>query len=78
MAFERLSISSGASFMLLDAFQEPNKEVYIQFRLDEGSFNITRPHANSKTIEVLIRDLLFAVYCAMVAHSSENIITVYH
>ena len=59
--------------MLLDAFQNMDKGVYIQFQSDGGLFNLRWLQACTKTLEILIQDMLFAADCALVAHFLEDI-----
>ena len=44
------------SLMLLDAFQDLDRGVYIQFRSDGGLFNLRHLQARTKTLKMLIRD----------------------
>ena len=59
--------------MLMDAFDEVDRGVYIQFRTDGNVFNVRRFQARTKVLEMLIRDLLFADDCALLAHTLEDI-----
>ncbi len=43
--------------------------VYIRFRLDGSMFNLRRLQAHTKTMELLIRELLFADDAALLAHT---------
>ena len=43
--------------------------VYIRYRLDDSLLNLRRLQAHAKTLEQLIRVLLFADDAALVAHS---------
>ncbi len=61
------------SALLLEAFRDMDKGVYLQFRTDGGLFNLRRLKARTKVMEMLIRDLLFADDCALVAHTLEDI-----
>ena len=59
------------SMMLRQATEDLDDEeaVYIRYRLDGSLFNLRRLRAHTKTLEQLIRDLLFADDAALVAHS---------
>jgi len=61
------------SAMLMDAFKDMDRGVYIQFRSDGSLFNMRRLKARTKVLEMLIRDLLFADDCALIAHTLEDI-----
>ncbi|XP_037780222.1 uncharacterized protein LOC119576642 [Penaeus monodon] len=59
------------SMMLKQATEDldDDEAVYIRYRLDNSLFNLRRLHAHTKTLEQLIRDLLFADDAALVAHT---------
>ena len=59
------------SMMLSHAFQDLDDEdaVYIRYRLDGNLFNLRRLKAHTKTLQVLVRELLFADDAALVAHT---------
>ena len=61
------------SIMLQDAFRDNDLGVYIQFRTNGNIFNLQRLKAKTKTTELLVRDLLFADDCALIAHSVNDI-----
>ena len=61
------------SIMLQDAFRDNDLGVYIQFRTNRNIFNLQRLKANTKITEILVRDLLFADECALIAHSINDI-----
>ena len=58
--------------MLLDAFSDCDRGVYIQFRTDGKLFNLRRLQAKTKVFEAILRELLFADDCALGAHSHED------
>ena len=58
--------------MLLDAFSDCDRGVYIQFRTDEKLFNLRRLQAKIKVFEAILREFLFADDCALGAHSHED------
>ena len=60
------------SAMLHDAFKDCDKGVMIRFRSDGGFFNLKRLQGKTKTSSLLIRDLLYADDCALIAHSFED------
>ena len=61
------------SVMLHVAFRNCDKGVYLQTRSDGNIFNLRRFNAKTKVSDILIRDLLFADDCALVAHTIEDI-----
>ena len=61
------------SVMLHAAFRNCDKGVYLQKRSDGNIFNLRRFNAKTKVSDILIRDLLFADDCALVAHTIEDI-----
>ena len=61
------------SCMLLDAVKDMDKDVYMQFRTDGGLFKLKRLQSRTKTLHMLIRDLLYADDCTLVAHTLQNI-----
>lgn len=72
-----LTLSSSVfSLILLDTFHDLDKGVYIQFSSDGGLFNIRPLQSRSKTLSMLIRDLLYADDCAFVAHTLEDILLI--
>lgn len=60
------------SAMLEDAFHNCQKGVSINLRTDGGVFNLRRLKAQTKTKQMLLRDLLYADDCALVAHTLED------
>lgn len=60
------------SAVLHDAFHDCDKGVMIRFRSDGSIFNLQRLKAKTKTSCMLLRDLLYADDCALIAHSEED------
>ena len=61
------------SMMLLAAFKESDPGIQITYRTDGGIFNKQRLKAKTKVNKALVRDLLYADDCAIVAHSAEEL-----
>ena len=59
------------SLMLREAKEDLMDDISIRFRTDGSIFNLRRLLAHTKTIEVLIVELLFADDCALLAHTQE-------
>ena len=55
--------------MLLIAFKDYELGVPVRFRADDNVFNLRRLHARTKTFSAVIRDLLHADDCALLAHT---------
>ncbi|KAK2191347.1 hypothetical protein NP493_53g01017 [Ridgeia piscesae] len=60
------------SAMLDEAFRDMGDGVYIQSRQSADLFNVAHFKAKTKTIRLLMRELLFADNSALVAHSAEE------
>ena len=58
--------------MLDEAFRDMGDGVYIQSRQSADLFNVAHFRAKIKTTRILMRELLFADYSALVAHSAEE------
>jgi len=58
--------------MLLDAFHNNDLGINVHYRTDGRIFNLPWLNAKSKISELLVRDLLYADDCALVAHSLED------
>ena len=61
------------SAMLNDAFHDNDLGALIRFRTDGNVFNLRRLNSKTRTSKVLIRDLLFANDCALLAHTVDDI-----
>ena len=59
------------SLMLREAKEDLVDGIFIRFRTDGSIFTLRRLLAHTKTIEVLIVELLFADNCALLAHIQE-------
>ena len=59
--------------MLLDAFSDCDRQVYIQFRTDGRLFKLERLQAKTKVFEATLREFFFADDCALGAHSHEDV-----
>ena len=55
-----------------ETFRDMGDGVYIQSGQSAGLFNVAHFRAKTKTIRILMRELLFAGYSALVAHSAEE------
>ncbi|XP_076031933.1 uncharacterized protein LOC143019836 [Oratosquilla oratoria] len=60
------------SAMLNDAFNSCEKCIFIRFRTDGSIFNLQRLKAYTKFKHMLIRELLFADDCALIAHTQAD------
>lgn len=60
------------SAMLLDTFKNCDKGVMIRFRKDGGVFNLQRLKARTKVWFMLVRELLFADDCALMAYTQSD------
>ena len=54
------------------AFKSCNHGVYVRYRTSGSVFNIRRFAARTKIFTILVRDLLYADDCALVAHTEED------
>ena len=61
------------SAMLNGAFHDNDLGALIWFRTDGNVFNLRRLNSKTRTSKVLIRDLLFADDCALLAHTLDDI-----
>ncbi|XP_072039554.1 uncharacterized protein [Amphiura filiformis] len=61
------------SAMLQDAFKDCNEGVLIRFRSEGGIFNLQRLKAKTKVSLSLLRELLFADDCALIAYTEEDL-----
>ena len=60
------------AMMLLIAFKDCKLGIPVRFRTDGNVFNLRRLQARRKTFSAVIRDLLYADYCALLAHSEAD------
>ena len=60
------------SIVLTDAFKDCNQEIYIRYRNSGKLFNIRRFAAKTKVLLALVRDLLYADDCYLVAHTESD------
>ena len=61
------------SAMLNDAFHDNDLGALIRFRTDGNVFNLRRLKSSTRTSKLLIKDLLFADDCALLAHTIDDI-----
>ena len=59
--------------MLLSAFKESDPGVQIRYRMDSGIFSVQSLKAKTLVTQALIRELLYADDCAIVAHSEKDL-----
>ena len=59
--------------MMLSAFKNTDPGIQITYRTDGGVFNLHRLRAKTKVTLALIRELLYADDCAIVAHSEHDL-----
>ena len=59
--------------MLHEASTGLDRGVHIQFRTDGRLFNIRRLKSQTKLSNILVREMLFADDCALVAHTEEDL-----
>ena len=60
------------SAMLNDAFHDNDLGALIRFRTDGNVFNLRRLKSRTRTSKLLIKDLLFADDCALLAHTIDE------
>ena len=60
------------SAMLDEAFRDMGDGIYLQSRQNADLFNVAHFRAKTKTTRILMRELLFAIDSALVAHSAEE------
>ena len=60
------------SIVLNDAFRDCNQGIYIRYRSSGKLFNIRRFAAKTKVLLALVRDLLYADDCDLVAHTESD------
>lgn len=60
------------SMLLHYAFADCSEGVYIRTRPDGKLFNIARLRAKTKTLKVLLRELLFADDAALASHPRQD------
>ena len=61
------------SMMLLSAFKESDLGIEITYRTDGGIYKTQRLKSITKISKALVRDLLYADDCAIVAHSEKDL-----
>ena len=61
------------SHSIYDAFHDNDLGALIRFRTDGNVFNLRRLNSKTRTSKVLIRDLIFADDCALLAHMVDDI-----
>ena len=59
--------------LLNHAFEDADGDVFIRTRSDGSLFNLAHLRAKTKTMEILLKDLLFADNAALVAHSETTL-----
>ncbi|KAL8601069.1 hypothetical protein ACOMHN_040770 [Nucella lapillus] len=61
------------SMMLLSSFKDSDPGIQITYRTDGGILNTQRLKAKTKVTKSLVRDLLYADDCAIVAHLEDDL-----
>ena len=61
------------AMVFIDAFRNCNRGIYIRYRTTGKLFRLSRLKAKSRVFLKLIRDLLYADDCDMVAHSESDL-----
>ncbi|KAL8587109.1 hypothetical protein ACOMHN_026077 [Nucella lapillus] len=59
--------------MLLSAFKDSDPGIQITYRTDGGILNTQRLQAKTKVTKSLVRDLMYADDCAIIAHSEDDL-----
>ena len=59
--------------MLSHAVRDLKKGVYIRYRLDSSLFDLRRLTAETKSLQSLLQEVLFADDCALVAHTESDL-----
>ena len=71
--FAPLLFSIVMAAVIYDAFHNCEKGINFNVRYDGGIFNLRRFKAKTKVHHILVRELLYADDCALVAHTEEDV-----